>query len=139
MRKSFFYFGAALLSASILAGCQSRGPSGPQAALEPVKESPKPKVNTADIAGINGKWVPTSEAARKVYYNEFRNGKFRSKSPDGATTIASGNYKAASDGSIRMSWYSEARKAVSSASCRKLSDAEMQCSSNGSVFNLRRA
>ncbi len=118
----------------LLASCNSRGPVAPQVSVapaNPVQEAPK-------VVGINGKWYPTDANARKVYYNEFRNGKFVSRSPDGKQTIAAGNYKTQENGDIKMDWYSEARKANASATCKKLSLNEMQCSSGGSVFNLKR-
>ncbi|MEE9375610.1 MAG: hypothetical protein V3V04_04685 [Rhizobiaceae bacterium] len=123
----------------ILASCQSRGPVVPKIAVAPkpepvkvVKVKPKP-------VGINGKWVPTDANNRKVYYNRFRNGNFVAKSPDGSATIAAGTYKTSPSGDIVMNWYSEAHKAHKTASCKKLSASEMQCTNGDSIFNLRRA
>ena len=131
--RNFKSLAVVLTGTLVLASCQSRGPSRPQVGIAPAaQEQP-------EVVGINGKWIPTDPAAQKVYYNEFRNGKFVSRSPDGSQTIAAGKYTTQTDGSIKMAWYSEARKTNASASCKKLSDSELQCSSGDSVFNLRRA
>ncbi len=125
----------------LLASCSTRTPGGPQVSIAPPTTLEPAKVEPANPrnVGINGRWYPTDADARKVYYNEFRNGKFVSRSPDGAQTIAAGSYKTNANGDIQMDWYSEARKANASATCTQLSVNEMQCTSSGSVFNLRRA
>ena len=122
-----------LIGAALLASCQtgpSFGPGGFGGNFTTPASIPESRVN--------GRWEPTNEEARKIYYNEFRDGKFVSKSPDGTKTIAAGNYTADPSGSINLKWYSEARKANQSANCTMLNDAEMQCTSGASVFNLRR-
>lgn len=135
MRK-ITVIGTTLGAALVLASCQQNSRSGPETALTP-QVAPTPPVTST--ASINGKWVPTDENAAKVYYNEFRNGKFVSRSPDGAQTIAAGQYTVSQTGEISMNWYSEARKANASAKCTRLSNSELQCTSGSSVFNLRKA
>lgn len=125
-------------SSVLLASCTSRGPATPQIAIAPAPEPVKVEPLKPEVIGINGRWVPTDPDGQ-FYYNQFRNGKFVTKSPDGKSTIAAGTYNTLPNGDIEMNWYSEARKTNSSASCKKLSKAEMQCTSGGSVFNLRRA
>ncbi|MEE9314804.1 MAG: hypothetical protein V3V02_09150 [Rhizobiaceae bacterium] len=140
--RNFKTLASALAGSLLLASCTTQAPVvAPEIAVapapvpKPVKVKPvKPKV-----AGINGKWVPTNESNRKIYYNRFRNGKFVSKSPDGKSTLAAGTYKTLPNGDIQMNWYSAARNSNSTAMCKQLSKREMQCTSNGSVFNLRRA
>lgn len=122
-------------SSLVLAGCNSKRSATPEAALTPVAT----ETSSANIAGINGKWVPSNPETRKIYYNEFRDGKFVSRSPDGSSSIAAGTYKLRDDGQIQMNWYSEARKANASAVCRKLTETELECSSNQSVFVLQKA
>ncbi len=121
-----------------MAGCQTNRAGNSQGNIAPAL-TPAPEPKKADPTGINGKWVPTTAAAKSVYYNEFNNGKFVSRSPDGSKTIAAGSYKTLKSGNIQMNWYSEARKANASAVCRKLSATEMQCTSGSSVFNLKKA
>ena len=85
---------------------------------------------TDDIANENtaveGKWVPLSEESRKIYYNEFKEGRFAAYTADGSNTLALGSYEATDTGAF-IRYFSEAQKREVTGVCTLTTPNELSC------------
>lgn len=140
MKKSLVLVGT-LAAASLLSACQSARLSTPQTNVA-VKPAPNPealKPAENSNAALNGKWIPTDEAAKGVYVAEFRNGVFVSRSPTTNKPLAKGSYSVVSDTSVDLKFVGAATKTAVEAKCDRQTPSTMYCTpSIGSPFNLRR-
>lgn len=134
---------AVLFAAVAAASCSQQAAYAPGAqpvtrAVRPQAAPAQPKVDPA--ARLNGRWVPTDAASRKVYFAQFRNGQFASKDPGSGAAVARGTYRVTGADSIAISYSSSARKGVVNVQCRLQGETRMNCSaSNGASFALQRA
>lgn len=83
--------------------------------------------------------MPTDPNSRKIYYNEFKAGKFGAYSVDGKNTLAVGSYTP-SDSGVAFQYFSQTRKRQVKANCTLSSSSRMTCRvDDGSVVELQRA
>ena len=126
----------ALPAGVMLAGCQSINfPNNSQVAVAPEATIAQPR---SVAINIDGKWVPSDQANRKIYYNEFRQGKFAAYTVDGKNTLALGTYVRTADG-VKFKYFSQSRNKNINADCKLFGSDKMQCSVEGSVVDLQRA
>ena len=138
MKKNLLVVGA-VSAVALLAGCQSARLNTPQAEVTaaPRPEAPPPAANTA--AALNGKWIPTDEAARGVYVAEFRDGVFVSRSPKTNKPLAKGSYTVVSDQVVNLKFVGAATQTAVEAKCDRQTPSTMFCTPTiGSPFNLSR-
>ncbi len=129
-----FHGTAAVITFSLLAGCQTGGFTRPGASL-----APKPAASTSTAAiSIDGKWQPTDPANKKIYYNEFKSGKFAAYTVDGKATLALGTYSR-TEGGVKFKYFSQSRKKEVNADCKLFGSDKMQCAVEGSIVDLERA
>ena len=85
---------------------------------------------TDDIASeptaVEGKWVPLSEESRRIYYNEFKEGRFAAYTADGSNTLALGSYEATDTGAF-IRYFSEAQKREVTGVCTLTTPNELSC------------
>ena len=130
-----------IVAASVfLASCQSTGPTVPtvQAKTTPeTKPDVTPPAKTTDK--VAGRWVPTDPNSRKIYYNEFKRGKFGAYSVDGKNTLAVGSYTPSANG-VSFQYFSQTRKRQVKANCTLSTATRMTCRvDDGSTVELQRA
>ena len=123
-----------------LASCQSTGPTVPTVQANPTPEAqPAPTAPAKTADKVAGRWVPTDPNSRKIYYNEFKRGKFGAYSVDGKNTLALGSYKPSANGAS-FEYFSQTRKKQVKADCTLSSPSRMSCRlDDGSVVELQRA
>ena len=122
---------ATLLTLGLLAGCQTGNSSRPSTALTPAPATPA-------VVSIDGKWQPTDPANKKIYYNEFKSGKFAAYTVDGQNTLALGTYSRTEDG-VKFKYFSQSRNKEVNADCKLFGSDRLQCSVEGSIVDLERA
>ena len=136
---------ATTLSAPIMSGCSQTAayaPNGASAVTRAARpQAAAPVQQRVDPAAkLNGRWVPTDAASRKIYFAQFRNGQFASKDPGSGAAVARGTYRVTGANSVAISYSSSARKSVVNVDCTLQGEARMACkASNGATFSLVRA
>lgn len=134
LTRNTWIIALALAATSLIAGCQSRSTT-PAVAITP---TPNPETQP-QVSALEGKWIPRDPAARAIYYNEFRKGKFGAYAADGSSTLALGSYTPTENGAT-LKYFSEAQKREVRATCVKATDVSMTCTTDsGSVAELVRA
>jgi len=118
-----------------LAGCQSSG-NTPSTNITPQLTPAQPTV--AAPISIDGKWKPSDADNQKIYYNEFRKGKFAAYTVDGKNTLALGTYTRTTDG-VKFKYFSQSRNKEVNADCKLFGSDRLQCSVEGSIVDLQRA
>lgn len=132
-----------ILTAGVfVASCQSTGPVAPSAQAK-VEPSPTAEVAPAAPAKpadkVAGRWVPTDPKSRKIYYNEFKRGKFAAYTVDGNNTLALGSYTPSANG-VSFQYFSQTRKRQVKADCQLSGSSRMTCRvDDGSVVELQKA
>ena len=122
----------------LVASCQTFGARAPVAAPTP-SAAPQAAPSAAPVQqGIDGRWIPEDEANRKIYYNEFRNGKFAAYTADGKNTLALGKYNR-NGSQVTFEYFSQARGKKVVANCDLVGTARLQCAVEGSQIVLLRA
>ena len=123
---------ASLASIALLSACQlggQRSNSGIENSLTP-----------GPGAALNGKWLPTDEAARGVYEAEFKDGEFVSRNPNTNKPLAQGKYVIVSDKLVDLEFVGAATNTVVKAKCDRQTEDTMYCVPTvGSPFNLKRS
>ena len=133
---------AVLLVAVAASACSQTAayaPGGSRPVLQAARPASAP-VQQNPNAQLNGRWVPTDAASRKIYFAQFRNGQFASKDPGSGAAVARGTYRVTGADSVAISYSSSARKSVVNVDCKLQGPDRMACStSTGGSFSLKRA